>query len=445
MDYKADIRNWLEEHKAPFHHLANDLWAHPELSMQEFRSSALHRELLEKEGFRITEKAGGLDTAFVATWGQGKPVIGFNCEYDALPGLSQTPGVAHQQPIERQDAGQGCGHNLLGTAASKAVVALKNWMSREKIRGTLKVFGCPAEELCIGKPVLGKAGLYKGVDAFLDWHPWSYNRADYDHCNAYFSVKYHFKGQTAHGNSPWKGRSALDGAQLMAHAIEMMREHYPSAPADAANTLNYTYSDTGPAFPSVVPDHAALWCIGRFQTAELSETIMERLEKAARGCALATSTEVEIEKITATHHKIPNQRLAAVVHQNMIDCGLPDYNEEELTLFKEIQKNRGLEPKGPDRKIKEFGSSGTALCDTSEFTWHAPYATFWLAMAPHDGWHNWMVTACAGSSIGLRAMDKAAEILACSAQAILKDEEILTQAREEWALAMEGKTYQALI
>ena len=403
------------------------------------------RSFLNGRVFSITPNAGGLETAFVATWGEGRPVIGFNCEYDALPGLSQQEGRTEQAPVNGQEAGQGCGHNLLGTAASKAAAGVKHWMREQGISGTLKVFGCPAEELCIGKPVMAKAGLFREVDAFLDWHPWSYNRADYDHCNAYFSVKYHFSGQTAHGNSPWKGRSALDGAVLMGHAIEMMREHYPSAPEDAANTLNYTFSDTGPAFPSVVPDHASLWCIGRFRTADLSEIIMERLEKAAEGCAMATSTEVSVEKITATHHKIPNESLAAVVYENLKDCGLPGYTDEEDKMFREIQKNRGLEPTGPDRKIKEFGSSGTALCDTSEFSWHAPYATFWLAMAPHDGWHNWMVTACAGSSIGLRCMDKAAEILACSAGDLLIEPGILEQAREEWLAAMDGKSYKPLI
>ena len=445
MDNLKFIRKWLGENRTLFHEAADSLWSNPELSLEEHKSSALHKSLLEKAGFRIEEAPGGLPTAFIARSGTGKPEIGFNCEYDALPGLSQKAGLARPEAVEGRDTGQGCGHNLLGTAAVKAAIALSARLKETGSQGSVTVFGSPAEELCIGKPLAARDGHYRGIDAFLDWHPWSYNRADYDTCNAYFSVKYRFKGQTAHGNAPWMGRSALDGAILAGHAIEMMREHYPSAPEDAANTLNYTFSDTGPAFPSVVPDHAELWCIGRFGTAELSRSIMERLDRAVEGCAMATSTEVSRELITATHEKIPNKILAQLVHEMLTECGLPEYTEEDESLIREMQRFRGIEERGMDREIKEFGTSGTALCDTSEFSWHAPYATFWLAMAPHDGWHNWMVTSCAGSSIGLKCMDKAAEILACSAMKLMENPELLAKAKEEWTRRMNGRSYSSLL
>ena len=202
--------------------------------------------------------------------------------------------------------GHGCGHNLLGTGGVKAAVAVKNAMEKFKLNGTIKVMGSPAEELCIGKPYMGRAGCYEGFDAFLDWHPWSYNRADYDSCSAYFNVKFHFKGQTCHGNSPWHGRSALDAAMLQAHAVEMLREHlYPGCPPDAANTINYTFTNTGPEFPSVVPDVTSVWYIGRFTTTEEMLAALERVTKCADAAAMATETTVDREMVTATHHKIP--------------------------------------------------------------------------------------------------------------------------------------------
>lgn len=442
---KSSIKAWIAQNQGTFNDIADALWENPELSLKEYQSSARLIEVLKSNGFAVSAQVADMPTAFVATYGSGAPVIGFNAEYDALPGLSQQAGACVKAPLDGDGVGQGCGHNLLGTGAVMGAIALRYAMEENTLQGTIKVFGCPAEELCIGKPFLARAGYFDDVDCFLDWHPWSYNRADYDTCNAYFNIKFHFSGKTAHGNSPWNGKSALDGAVLMGHAIEMLREHYPSAPADAANTLNYTFSDTGPAFPSVVPDHATLWCIGRFQTSELVTDILSRLEDCARGCALATGTTYQSELITATHEKIPNKALSYAVHENLRKCGLPKYSDKEEQLIEDMQREVGLADTGMDKTIKDFGTSGTALCDTSEFSWHAPYSTFWLAMAPSDGWHNWMVTSCAGSSIGKRAMRKAAEVLACSGLDVLQNPALLEAARSEWQERMRGRAYHTLL
>jgi len=314
-----------------------------------------------------------------------------------------------------------------------------------KIDATIKMFGSPAEEQCLGKSFMGRAGLYENVDFFLDWHPWNYNRADYDNCNAYFNIKYHFKGKTSHGNSPWNGRSALDAALLSAHAIEMLREHYEPAASDSANTINYNFPDIGPEFPSVVPDKSTMWVIGRFTTSEVMMDIISRIDKCVEAGALATGTTVEKKLITATHEKIPNKTLAEIVYKNFEEIGTPKFTKAEHDFVKAMQKSEGLEVIGLDETLKEFGQSGTALCDTSEFSWNAPYATFWMAIAPAGGWHNWMVTTCARGSIGKKAMDNASKILAASAIDILTSPDIIINAKKELRERLNGRVYKSLV
>lgn len=444
---KQFITEWLETNKEPFHEAAGQIWENPELSMQEHKSMGILTDLLRQHGFSIEIGAAGMPTAFIASYGSGKPVIGINAEYDALPGLSQEKGRTEKQ-MQRQGApGQGCGHNLLGTGGVKAAISLRYAMEQYNLKGTIKVIGAPAEELCLGKPFLGKAGYLSGYDAFLDWHPWSYTRADYDSCSAYFSVKYHFKGKSCHGNSPWFGRSALDAAILQAQSVEMMREHMPPGqPPDAANTINYTFSETGAEFPSVVPDVASIWFIGRFTTTEDAEKALERVTNCAKGAALATETEMERELITATHHKIPNKTLATVMHNNLVMAGPPQFTEAEQEMAKKIQQQMGVQESGLPKEIEPFKGGYTVVCDTSEYSWNAPYATAWIAMGPENiGWHNWGVTCCAGSTPGLKSLDKGAEVIALTGADLLADPELLANAKEEWNEAMKNKTYRCLL
>ncbi|MFA9378611.1 MAG: amidohydrolase [Lachnotalea sp.] len=443
--YKQELLDWIENHKVSYQEIAKYIWENPELSLEEYKASAKLTDVLAQNDFRIERNIAGLETAFIATYGDEGPCIGFNAEYDCLPGLSQKAGSSKKEPLVEGGLGQGCGHNLLGTAAVYAAIAVSNILKKYNIKAILKVFGSPAEELCIGKPFMGRAGCYNNVDAFLDWHPWNYNRADYDTCSAYFSIKYHFKGKTAHGNSPWHGRSAFDAAMLMGHAVELLREHYEPAASDKANTINYTFTETGPAFPSVVPDTTTAWYIGRFTNTKLMEDVIRRVDLCANAGAMATETMVTKELITATHEKVPNIILSKVMHDNFTALGTVKFTKQEQELVEKMQIEEGLETNGLDESLKEFGTSGTALCDTSEFSWNAPYATFWMTMAPDGGWHNWRVTSCAGSSIGMKTMVHAAKLLSLSCLDICLSPEILQQAQLEWKERMNHRVYQSLV
>lgn len=445
-EIKEFIIEWNEVNTADYYEASDQIWENPELSMQEYKSSQTLINLLEKAGFEVEKAVAGMPTAFIASYGSGKPVIGINCEYDALPGLSQDREKLEKAPVKQGAPGQGCGHNLLGTAGVKAATAIKEVIEKFKLSGTVKVIGAPAEELCLGKPFLGKAGYLSGYDAFLDWHPWNYTKVNYDSCQAYMSVKYHFTGRTCHGNSPWHGRSALDAAMLQGHAVEIMREHmYPGCPPDAANTINYTFVTTGPEFPSVVPDYTTAWYIGRFITTEDMEKALERITKCAEAAAMATETEIERELVTATHHKIPNRVLAECMYSNMVQVGAPDFSSEEHKKAKAIQRELGQPETGMPTEIEPFEGGYTVLCDTPEYSWNAPYATAWIAMGMKDcGWHHWGVTRCAGDTMGQKSMDCAAKVISMTAADLLYSPEILAKAHAEWMERMEGKQYQSL-
>ncbi|MDR3295070.1 MAG: amidohydrolase [Clostridiales Family XIII bacterium] len=444
---KQDIYTWTAANRDVFYEIAQKIWGTPELSMQEFKSSKLLQDALSAQGFRVEPGVGGMPSAFIATFGNGAPVIAINCEFDALPGLSQRSDLAEKSPKTVGAPGQGCGHNLLGTGAVKAAAALRHAMEKRGVAGTIKVIGAPAEELCLGKAFLGKAGLLSGMDAFLDWHPWTYNRADYDACCAYFSVRYHFSGKTCHGNSPWHGKSALDTAMLQAHATEYLREHiYPGEPPEAANTFNYTFTSVGPEFPSVVPDKASTWYVGRFTTSGDAEDALASITNCARGAALSLGTEVDVEIVTMTNHKIPNKTLAACMHGNFAAIGTPEFTEEEQKTARMLQKELGVKESGLATEILPFGGGYSVLCDTSEYSWNAPYATAWVAMSPENaGWHHWGVAYCAANSMGRKSMDTAANLIAATAADLLCDASILQKAKEEWAERLGGKRYRCLL
>jgi aminobenzoyl-glutamate utilization protein B len=392
----------------------------------------------------------GMPTAFVARSGRGGPVVAFSCEYDALPGLSQErPDLSRgprQAPVVEAAPGHGCGHNLLGIGNVLAAVATRRWLEAEGRDGTVVVFGTPAEEVCVGKPFMARAGVFEGADAILDWHPWDHNTANADACNAYFNVKFHFRGTTGHGNSPWTGRSALDAAALAGHAIEMLREHVPPGPPGAANTVNYTFSDVGPAYPSVVPDRSTLWVVGRISNSEVMRDVIERVHRCAEGAALATGTTVEPDFKTASHEKIPNRTLAAVLHRHFTELGGPPFDDAEQAYACGVQRQLGLAEKGIARDVLPFAEVSSCLSDNSEYSWFAPHAMLWVALVPAGApWHSWVVTAAAGSSIGEKCMITAAKVLARSAAELFLDPAVLEAARREMQERLRGRAYAELI
>lgn len=442
---KVFILEWADKQKDSFFQTADLLWENPELGMEEYASSSKLQELCRQNGFSVESGVADMPTAFIASWGKGTPVIGFSAEFDCLPGLSQDRNSLEKKPLIEGGPGHGCGHNLLGTGGIMAASALKAAMEKNGISGSIKIFGTPAEELCIGKPFMARAGCFKGVDCFLDWHPMSMNRSGFCECSAYFNVKYHFKGQTAHGNAPWHGKSALDAALLMGDALEMLREHMPPGKVDAESTLNYSFPDVGTGFPNVVPDKATIWVIGRLINAEQVEKVLARVDDCAKGAALAAGTSVEKEIISATHEKIPNQVISQVMYRNFQLVGAPKFDEEENRVAKALQSACGAEPTGMKMDLEPVEFRSMSVTDSSEYSWFAPMELALVEMAPAQaGWHNWVVARCAGSSMGKKAMLTAAKLLACTAAELILSPELMEQAKEEWKQRMDSRTYTPL-
>ena len=439
------VNDWIEENGKDFYACSDAIWSFAEIGLEEHESSKLLIRKLEEMGFTVQKDAAGMPSAFVASWGNGGPVIGINCEYDALTGLSQQVS-AKKSPVVEGAPGQGCGHNILGVGSLIAAAAVRYWLEKNCVRGTVKIFGAPAEEICVGKPYMAKEGLFNGVDAIIDWHPFVQNGANYDTCNAYFNLKFHFNGRTAHGNAPWDGRSALDAAILTGHAIELLREHIPPGSPTAANTMNYSFSDVGPEYPNVVPDRSTLWVIGRITTSEEMEGIIRRIHKCAEGAALATGTTWSAEFITASHEKIPNRTISEVLYRNLVREGPPKFDAEEQETAKTMQRDMGVEETGLLETIAPFEGGASGVSDNSEYSWFAPFGMCWIVTGPPDiGWHNWQITATSGGSIGKKAMIKAAKVLAASAVELISDPAIVEEAKKELSTRLQGKAYKPLI
>ena len=311
------------------------IFQHPELSKHEEQSSRALADFLEQEGFTVKWELAGFRTAFVAEWGSGQPIIGFLAEYDALPGLAQEPVSRH---CPKEGPGHGCGHNLLGTACAGAAVALKERMEREQISGTVRVYGCPAEEIVIGKIRMNEQGVFDELSAAVTWHPFDRNRVSYDIWQAQDIKNYKFYGIAAHAaRFPEKGRSALDAAELMNVGVNYLREHV----ADDVR-MHYTYTNTdGPA--NIVPPFASTNYFIRSCLWKKTKDASERVDNCAKGAALMTGTRVEIERVTCNKEMKTNRVLAETFYEEMKKIPTPVYTEDEIAFAAEISKEAGFE------------------------------------------------------------------------------------------------------
>lgn len=442
--HKNQVLEWIEKNKFRFYEISDAIWARPELSMQEHFASKRLSEFLSKEGFIVKTGIASMPTAFIATYGDTGPLIGFSCEYDALPALSQSKEKDERCSLIEGAPGHGCGHNLMAIGGIMAACAVKHLIDSGMLKARLKVFGTPAEELCIGKAFMAREGYFNDLDCVLDWHPMPYNKAGYNKSVAYFNCKYHFKGVSAHGNAPWFGKSALDAAILMSTALEFLREHLLPGSPGGETTLNYIFENAG-GTPNVVPESAVLWCVGRMGTAEGIKELKRKVDNCADGIALATETKVEKELITITHEKIPNEVISTVFQRNVAVAGLPEFPKQtqESALF--IQENMGIPPLKMGTPLRPFECTNMPVNDSSEYSWFAPMDIAMVELIPdHLGWHNWIVTKFAGGEAGRACVLTASKLLACSAVELIQTPELIDEAKAELKKRLAGRVYEPL-
>jgi aminobenzoyl-glutamate utilization protein B len=428
---------WVDGSKANFEEIVKYLWDNPELSLVEFKSSVKLQEYLAKNGFKIEKGVAGMPTAFVATWGSGKPVIGFLAEYDALPGISQKAGKTVREAIISGAPGHGCGHNLFGPTSVTAAIATKVAMEKHGIKGTVKLFGCPAEETLVGKIFMARDGVFDGTDIMISWHPWDFNGVNDASWLAMTSVKFQFKGRSAHAAlAPHAGRSALDGVELMDIGMNFMREHVIQEAR-----IHYVITNGGQA-PNVVPPDAEVWYFIRAPRRTQVDQIWGWMQDVAKGAALMTQTTTSNKLLAATWEVLPNKVLIKFGEANIKAVGTPQFTPEDQKFGEEILKSLGKEVKGEtfDTTITSADLTKTfpnlkvmpASTDEGNVNWMFPSVSFRAATAAKGTpLHTWQMVCQTGSPPASKASLTASKWMAATALDCLTKPEIISEAWKE--------------
>jgi aminobenzoyl-glutamate utilization protein B len=441
------ILELVNRHAAHFSATSRAIWENPELGYHEEKSSALLQRELEAVGFRVQAGVAGIPTAFVATFGKGEPVVGIMGEFDALPGRSQA-AAPDRSPLAPEGPGHACGHNLLGSGAALAAVAMKEYMEKNNVPGTFRYYGTPAEEGGAGKVYMIRAGLFRDTDVVLEWHPGNRNSVHYGGMLALNSARFLYHGVAAHAAAaPERGRSALDAVMLMGNGIEFLREHVPSS-----TRIHYIITNGGAA-PNIVPDTAELYLYARSPSLSVLDDVWNRILRIANGAAMMTDTRLELKELSGSANIIPNDVLAKVAQRNLEEVGGYRYTPEERHFAEELQKSLPPESAGSLDSTAEVTplkkpdpNSPQASTDAGDVSWNVPMIGFGAAtFVPGVAAHTWQAAACAGMSIGQKGMVVAAKALAITGIDLLTNPQLVADAKADFRKQMQGKTYKSAI
>lgn len=431
-DKSASMLAAIDARAAHYGDVAHQIWGFAEVGYQEVKSSALLQSELASAGFKLNAGIAGMPTAFIAEFGSGKPVIAILGEFDALPGLSQA-AVPEPSPIVAGAPGHGCGHHLFGTAAAASAIAVKEWMMANKIAGTLRFYGTPAEEGGAGKVYMVRDGLFDDVDVAVTWHPGDRNDIAATSSLANISGKFRFKGLSAHAAaSPELGRSALDAVEVMDVMTNFMREHIPQAAR-----MHYVITNGGKA-PNVVPDFAEVYYVVRHPDIKVVDQIWGRVLDAAKGAALGTGTTYDVVVTGAVYNLLINQTLAKVQQKALERVGGYEYTPEERVWAEKLQKTlvSSAVPLEMVTKIQPLDftpPAGGGSTDVGDVSWRVPTvqmsAATWVPGTPA---HSWQAVAAGGMSIGNKGMIVAAKTMALTAAELFTSPATIAAARAEF-------------
>ncbi len=449
--------------------LSDEIWEYAETRFEEKESAAAICRELEKEGFTVKRNIAGIETAFIGTFGSGKPVLGFLGEYDALSGMSQNADVFQKETERPGEAGHGCGHNLLGCGSLAAVIGVKKYLQETGKSGTIIYFGCPGEEGGSGKAFMARDGVFQGIDIAFDWHPAAITRPYSSSSLANYQICYKFYGTSAHaGGAPHLGRSALDALELMNMGVQFLREHIiPEA------RVHYAITNTGGYSPNVVQPYAEVLYLIRAPKNSQVEEIYHRVNKIAEGAAHMTETRVEIDFVKGCSNLISNKVVAKLMWDNMHEAEYPVYTEEEIAYAKAINESVTVNRYEALEKMakycdKEFAKEvlshkpeeiyqfigpwdldnivPTTSTDVGDVSWNCPTChTFFATWAAATPGHSWQAVAQGKSSIAKKGMIYAAKTIAGAAIDVLEYPEIIKAAWAEFEEALNGESYHCPI
>ncbi|MCG9792926.1 amidohydrolase [Flavobacterium algicola] len=440
---KKETAASMQSNYGEYKKIALTIWDYAELGFKEEKSAALLQNTLKDNGFTVEAGVAGIPTAFVATYGSGSPVIGILAEYDALPGLSQDNSPT-KTASANHTSGHACGHNLFGTGSVAAGIAVKKLLKTGKLKGTIKIFGCPAEEGGSGKVYMVREGLFDNVDVALHWHPSDDNLVTNSSSLANISAKFRFHGIASHAaGSPEKGRSALDAVEAMDHMVNMMREHVPQE-----TRIHYVITSGGKA-PNVVPDFAEVYYYVRNPAKTEVVSTFERIKKAAEGAALGTETKMDFEIIGGAHDLLINKTLVANMQINLEKVGGVTYTDDEVAYAKKMQATftdkyapiNSVATVKPISIAKTLGST-----DVGDVSYAIPTvglrAATWVAGTSA---HSWQAVASGGTEIGIKGMMVASKTLAFTAIDLFTNPDLIKKAKEEFIEAKGDYQYKALL
>ena len=442
---RAKLIAALDAKSTHYGDLSRKIWEYSEVGYKETKSAAAHVAELKAAGFEVQEGVAGIPTAFVASWGSGKPIIGIMAEYDALPGLSQFDTPEKKARVDG-DPGHGCGHNLLGAASVAAAITAKEELAARKLPGTIRLYGTPAEEGGGAKIYIGRAGLIKDLDVMLSWHPGDRNQADAGSSLANIAAKFRFRGLAAHAaGNPDKGRSSLDAVMLTGMGIEFLREHVPQE-----TRMHYIITKGGDA-PNVVPAFAETYVYARHSHMPTLDNVWERIVKIAQAGALATETTMEMEFINSVYNTLPNDALAALTDKNLRRVGGIAYTAEEKAFAKALAKSFVSSehplPLGSETEVQAINTGvDSGSTDVGDVSWQVPTSALSTAtFVPGTPGHSWQSTACAGATIGRKGMMVAAKTLALNAMDLFTDPGQVKAARESFDKRRDGFEYKSRV
>jgi len=445
---RAGEENKLEVERSVNHHakelidLSDRIWQYAEVALEETRSAEVLANYAESQGFNVIRGVADMPTAFTATFGIGKPIIGILGEYDALPGVSQK-ALPIKEPLHSGAAGHGCGHNLFGAGSLGAAVAIKELIKAGKLSGTIRFYGTPAEERIGGKIYMARAGLFNDLDICLAWHPSDKTRADMTSSQALVDFIVEFHGRTAHAAAdPWNGRSAVDGAELFTDGINMLREHVkPSV------RMHYTIVNGGDV-PNVVPEYAKVWCWVRDWTREGVEETFARVRNIAKGAALMAGVESEVTVLSGDYEMLVNETGAKLLHDNLMRLGPLHFTDAEQDFAKKIQRVTGIKQTGLSGAIKPLSGQiqEGGSTDVGDVSWLVPTLHVSITTAPENTpWHAWPVVACGGMSIGHKGMLYAAKVLSSTMVDLFEQPATRAAIRKEFEENTKGVIYKPYI
>lgn len=443
-DTKKAIVHSVDKHETKLIEISDQIWANAELAFEEYKSSELLASYAEANGLRVSRNLAGMNTAFIAEYGSGKPIIGVLGEFDALPGISQKAKPT-KDALEEGKGGHGCGHNLFGTGSLGAVIAAKELIDSGKLKGTVRFYGTPAEEKYFGKLWMAREGLFDDLDVCLDWHPSAQTKADVQSSLALVDFIVEFSGQAAHASAdPWNGRSASDGMELFTTGINYFREHIKPTVR-----IHYHMMHAGDVV-NVVADKSKIWTRVRDTKRDGMLEVYEHVKEIARGAAIMARVDYKISLVSGLHEILVNRKGGEAMHQNLLMLGDIEYTEAEQAFAKTIQVATGIPKLGLDGKIREFEDTkehpGGGSTDVGDVSWLVPEIRLGVTTAPALApWHSWAVVACGGMSIGHKGMLHASKAIGMTIVDLLENPQLVKDVRAEFDERKGDHTYEAIL